>query len=425
MKPRPEGNIVPEPHRSLTYLKVFITSLSAALSLIVVAIFVFLYGRVDSQLSQRMREQAVAYHDLVMHARNWNYDYGGVYVLKRPGVEANSYLRRVGIDPDATVGGETFTIRNHAMMITEISRMSERHEGVRFRITSLRSINPDNAPDRLETEALERFEHLEEPVSRVEHPAGKPPVYRYLTPLKADRTCLECHRTQGYRFGSIVGAVSITIPIEAMIHEAKTSKILLVIAGLLVLILLIGVSYVLTWRLVRKLDSVQRRYVSLIATDELTRVRNRRSMLRRLDEECERSDRLGAPLSILLIDIDHFKKINDTFGHPFGDLVLRRVASQMKAGLRGYDILGRIGGEEFMIISPGVPLEDAVLLAERIRAQVEEMKVVDGNRECPVTISIGLATFSRGVTTPDLLMRRADEALYRAKGEGRNRVVAG
>jgi diguanylate cyclase (GGDEF)-like protein len=97
----------------------------------------------------------------------------------------------------------------------------------------------------------------------------------------------------------------------------------------------------------------------------------------------------------------------------------------LKAGLRRYDVLGRIGGEEFLIISPGAALEEATALAERLRAQVNTVTVIDGDKECSVTISIGVTSFSTMEGTPDILMRKADAALYRAKEQGRNRVVAG
>ena len=421
-----DKSIWPEPFRSFAYIKMYLTSLCTVLSLFVAAIFIFLYWRNDELVLQRMREQAVTYHDLIMHTRAWNSDYGGVYVLKRSDIESNIYLRSLGVNPDvAGEGGRTFTMRNHAIMINEISRMSEMKEGAKFRITSLRPIDPENAPDPFDKQALEKFERREGEFYRVEYPPGKPPVFRYLVPLKADQSCLDCHRTQGYKVGSIIGAVSITIPVENILSEARTSKILLIFAAVLVLALLIGISYFLSWRLVEKLESVQRRYAALISTDELTRLRNRRYVLRRLEEECERADRIGAPLSLMLIDLDHFKQINDTFGHPFGDQVLRRVAARMKSGLRRYDILGRIGGEEFLIISPGSTIEEATALAERIRDQIDTVKVVDGDKECSVTVSIGVTSFSTMEGTPDLLMRKADSALYRAKEQGRNRVVAG
>jgi len=415
-----------EPPRSLAYNKIFFTGICTIFLLFVAAIFVFLYARYDDLLLQRMREQAISYRDLVMYAKSWNQDYGGVYVLKRSNVESNIYLRRLGVNPDVTtVDGKIFTMRNHSIMLNEISRMSELQEGTRFRITSLKPIDPENAPDPFEKQALEKFERRDGEFSRIEYPPGKPPVFKYLAPLKADQGCLECHRTQGYTVGSIVGAVSITIPVATILREARTTKLLLIVAGILILILLIAVSYLLNWRLINKLGTIQRRYTILISTDELTRLRNRRYMLRRLEEECERADRLDSPLSILILDIDYFKQVNDTFGHPFGDQVLRRASARMKAALRRYDVVGRIGGEEFLIISPGATVEAALVLAERIRVQIEAMKVIDGENECSITVSIGVTSFSNMAGTPELIMRKVDAALYRAKEQGRNRVIAG
>ena len=214
------------------------------------------------------------------------------------------------------------------------------------------------------------------------------------------------------------------MPVEVILREARTARIRLVIAVFLVLALLTGVIWCLARRLVKKLDRLQRRYTALISTDELTRLRNRRYVMRRLEEECERADRLGAPLSILLIDLDHFKQVNDTFGHPFGDQALRQSATRMKETLRRYDVLGRIGGEEFLVISPGAPLEGAAILGERIRRQVESLRILDGDRESSVTVSIGVTSFSAEAKSPDILMRKADALLYRAKEQGRNRVVS-
>lgn len=418
-------NIWPEPFRSFAYIKMFLTSLCTVLTLFVVAIFVFLYWRTDELLTQRMREQAITYADLILHTKTWNYDYGGVYVQKRADTESNIYLRSLGINPDvAAEGGRTFTVRNHAMMVNEISRMSEMKDGTKFRITSLKPIDPENAPDTFERQTLEKFERRAGEFYRIENRDGRNPVFRYLIPFKADQTCLECHRTQGYKVGSIVGAVSIIMPVDTMIREARTSKILLIVAAVMILALLVGISYFLTWRLVDKLDTVQKRYNALITTDELTRLKNRRYVMKRLEDECERADRLGAPLSLISIDIDHFKQVNDTFGHPFGDQVLKRVAARMKVALRRYDVLGRIGGEEFLIISPGATQTEAVALAERIRTQVKEVKVVDGDRNCSVTISIGVTSFSALEGTAEVLLKKVDIALYQAKNQGRDQVVA-
>lgn len=135
------------------------------------------------------------------------------------------------------------------------------------------------------------------------------------------------------------------------------------------------------------------------------------------------ADRQHAPLSVLLIDLDHFKKINDTWGHRVGDDVLCKFVDIAKGALRDVDILGRIGGEEFAVMLPGTTLDDAKQIAERLRlAVMENMNRTD---ESPVglTVSIGVARLIHGESS-EMLIHRADEAMYLAKSTGRNRVEA-
>lgn len=165
-------------------------------------------------------------------------------------------------------------------------------------------------------------------------------------------------------------------------------------------------------------------------TDPLTGVNNRRYVDQRLLEEVGRTRRQGYALSCLYIDIDHFKKINDFAGHHSGDMVLREVAERIKAELRLSDALGRFGGEEFVALLIDAPLEDALVVAERIRASIagRPFLLVD-ERALEVTASIGVATLfslERTMTleaAAALLIDRADDALYKAKNSGRNRVV--
>jgi two-component system cell cycle response regulator len=165
-------------------------------------------------------------------------------------------------------------------------------------------------------------------------------------------------------------------------------------------------------------------------TDALTRVNNRRYIEHRLLEEIGRSDRHGHALSCMYIDIDHFKKINDTTGHQGGDEVLREVAARIKAELRLSDALGRFGGEEFIVLLADADSNDALNVAERIRASIADQALMLGCGDAlDVTVSIGIATLGesdRGKpieTIAQLLILSADRALYQAKAEGRNRVA--
>ncbi len=170
-----------------------------------------------------------------------------------------------------------------------------------------------------------------------------------------------------------------------------------------------------------KYDAIRRQVV----TDHLTRLYNRRYFMNRAGEEIERSLRQQAPLSVLMVDIDHFKDFNDTYGHATGDRVLQTVARAMQDALRTTDICARHGGEEFAMLLPNTPGENAYYVAERVR------RTLSGTRytglglppEVNITISVGVATCPRDATVLDELMELADKALYKAKADGRDMVV--
>ena len=158
-------------------------------------------------------------------------------------------------------------------------------------------------------------------------------------------------------------------------------------------------------------------------TDPLTAVRNRRYLIRRLQEQQSRYERRREVASVIMLDVDHFKQINDRYGHICGDQVLIALARQLEKAMRPTDILARYGGEEFCILLPMTDLDEAKVLAERLRQQVAKLAIA-----CPkvgeriqITISLGIATWRSGDSGQDII-RRADEALYRAKQKGRDRV---
>ncbi len=163
---------------------------------------------------------------------------------------------------------------------------------------------------------------------------------------------------------------------------------------------------------------------ALAATDGLTGLANRRVFLDRLGAEMSRARRYAGPLSLLLLDVDHFKKINDTHGHPGGDEVLREVARSLKGFARETDLICRYGGEEFAALLPNTDEGGARVLAERIRAGIEALAVTWETRTIPVRASFGVTTSEGEGDTAEALVTRADQALYAAKQGGRNRVVS-
>lgn len=178
-------------------------------------------------------------------------------------------------------------------------------------------------------------------------------------------------------------------------------------------------------RIGERIINLERRILDLAATDPLTGVLNRRAFMERLEQEIERSRRGNTPISLIMADIDYFKRVNDRYGHQDGDIVLQRFVDQLTTSLRAYDFTARYGGEEFFVCLPGADGSQAGIVAERLRKRVEEMEVVfpDGSRSIRITASFGVASFlPEPQESIDSLIKRADEAMYRAKNEGKNRV---
>jgi diguanylate cyclase (GGDEF)-like protein len=178
--------------------------------------------------------------------------------------------------------------------------------------------------------------------------------------------------------------------------------------------------------MVRRLREGRAELERLSVTDELTGLANRRRLMAELDRELRRSDRHGHPFALLMLDVDRFKHFNDTWGHPAGDAVLKRLANTARECVRDVDTVARYGGEEFMVILPETPAAEAARVAERIRAGTEKDRFTPegGNAELNVTVSVGYAVFPEHAGTPDSLIEAADQALYRSKKAGRNRVTA-
>lgn len=175
----------------------------------------------------------------------------------------------------------------------------------------------------------------------------------------------------------------------------------------------------------RTLVRVQEQLSHEASHDALTGILNRRAALEDLERELVRGGRNGQPVSVILCDVDHFKSINDTYGHPAGDDVLRALPARLTQALRSYDRVGRYGGEEFLIVLSNCPEPAAMNAAERIRRSLESKPIVACQQELRVTLSLGVACSASaeggGVS---VLIRAADRALYRAKRAGRNRVAA-
>ncbi len=169
-------------------------------------------------------------------------------------------------------------------------------------------------------------------------------------------------------------------------------------------------------------ESFQKKMYDAALRDPLTKAYNKKFFIDQLNTEISYTLRHKSPLTLVLFDLDHFKRINDTYGHVAGDTVLVRLSELVHEMLRQEDVFARYGGEEFVIILRGIGLEDAGVLAERIRVAVEELKFMSGGQRLPVSVSVGVAAHHASMKDPMELVEHADEAMYAAKQGGRNRV---
>jgi len=187
--------------------------------------------------------------------------------------------------------------------------------------------------------------------------------------------------------------------------------------------LALGLFYAVVRKRGQRVEELLKRLRSEAETDVLTKLLTRRALMRSLEAEMERSRREETALSMIMLDLDRFKRLNDEHGHLGGDAVLREVSRRIRSSLRSYDQVGRYGGEEILVLLPGTPLEEALAIGERIRRLIGDEPVSLPDGPASVTLSGGVARFLPGESL-SAWIDRADVLLYRAKAEGRNRVLA-
>ena len=235
-----------------------------------------------------------------------------------------------------------------------------------------------------------------------------------------------------YRFAWLAISLALTLMVQrraaslVVLIEQGGSQFTSALVGLLISILmLIGVLGLRA--LFAHMRRQERELVRLATTDALTQTHNRRHVLELAQQELVRQKRTGRPLALLVLDLDHFKRVNDTHGHATGDAVLTHFARACQESLRAMDILGRLGGEEFLIVLPETDEAQAVVSCERLRAQIGLLEIPGPSGPVNITASIGIAVASQRATDAASaladLMHQADTAMYAAKTAGRNRCM--
>lgn len=407
---------------------------------------------IDQRFTEHNEAEINAFLERDFALRAWILDNGGIYVRKSEKVQANPLLAHVPESVVLTPSGKRLVLLNgaYAMRLLAEEYNKNNPEGITVRATSLRPKRPESTPDQWERQALTDFQDsgLREVTGREQ--VGGHTYLRSMVPLYARDYCLKCHNDKGYYVGDLIGGLSIKQPLDKKL-ERQALEVRQTVFQFGV-IWLVGVVALLVSRrelqkrsrardvaemgMKKAFDEMEQRVLERTAelsetaqklqamalTDGLTGLHNRRYFLELLQAECQRSARHGNALSLLMMDLDHFKQINDAHGHPVGDKALKAFAHCLGEAVRTEDRAGRLGGEEFGVILPETTLNQALVLAERIRVAVAALRLPGSANQARLTVSIGAAQLQRRTESVESLLKRADEMLYLAKNKGRNRT---
>jgi diguanylate cyclase (GGDEF)-like protein len=371
------------------------------------------YSQADAAL-----QKDLAYRSVVAEA-------GGVYVPIGKGVEPNPYLAHLPHRDIVTAEGLQLTLVNSSYFVRLAHDQEARSDdtGIRGHVTSQHLLRQENRPDEWEAQALEAF-HLGAREQSGYSERNGLPYFRLMRPRFASESCFSCHTDTPLAVGDVLGGLSVAVPLAPL--EASADHHTRIIAaghGLLWLFGLGGLTYAH-----RRLAKQQRRLLHIAYHDDLTDLPNRSCLMESLHPIMRDAVRLDQHGAVILLDLDRFKNINDSLGHPVGDALLRETAKRIVHELPQDAILARIGGDEFVVLLPylgndaEIALTRAHAVARRIKSSLARIyHVMD--YELHVTTSIGVVIFPEQGENAEEILRHADAAMYQAKSDGRNGIA--
>ncbi|MFV0349040.1 MAG: diguanylate cyclase [Halodesulfovibrio sp.] len=401
----------------------FILCLCIVVGAVLIALFASFIHHDRQLLNRELVVRGRMYFHSMLTMHRWNADYGGVYVEFKGDPAANPHrLNSYFIGVDGTV----LVKHDPALMAGEISQILDDAGLLRVSITSLKPKNPANQPDEFERKGLQGFADHEFSELFGEYEDNGSTRFRYMAPLYVEQSCLLCHGMQGYVIGDIRGGMRVDYDITELRQEELRQALQLAGGGSAILVILLGALYTVTRCMQRKLQKTHQAMELMAITDELTGLFNRRYAFRTLTNELMLASRHGTPFGCLMLDIDYFKTVNDTYGHPAGDKVLKDMADIIRGSSRETDVVARFGGEEFMVILSHTGPDGVYAAAEKVRQAVQAFAFhTDKGKELRLTISIGCCSVGfdgEGPLTTEGVIAAADNGLYKAKHAGRNRV---
>ena len=388
----------------------------AAWTLLIFFFFWWVNSREDKQVFRNYLVQAEALFQQVVDMRSWNSSQGGVYVKVDDKTRPNPYLG-VPYRDIVTEDGQVYTLINSAFMIRQLAEVGESRHSYKIHITSLTPLRPENKPSKWEETALKTFEDGAFVKSELIQGEEGDKHFIYMKPLTMEESCLTCHRQQGYNVGDIRGGISVSFPADTYLAAREAFRYQSLGALGIIWLLGMGMFIVVSLYMEEKNQEVEK-YRSLALLDDLTGLNNRRAFVALVGNQLETAERFSEKALLLFIDIDGMKNINDNFSHYEGDHALRQIGDALLSSVRGSDVVGRYGGDEFVVFLPKSSLEHRELTLIRILHNVES-KNTQITKDYTLSVSFGVAEFDPlAPVSLEKLISIADKDLYSDKKNG-------
>ena len=404
-----------------------------------------LYAISQNKLESARIDARSAFEDTIVYMQ-WNTGHGGVYVEETDMTQPNPYLTTVKEKVITTTNtNRRLTLINPATMIREVNELSRKRNGTLTKLSSLNPINQQNSPDAWEEKALLGFRSGVKEFSTL-YTISSADHMRLIKPLIAEKPCLTCHNMNGIKEGDIIGGLSVTVSMAPLTAAKLHSTYSLILAHSVIWFFGLFGLHFMTKRFNRsevmrlkaelelrkhtgKLEEmVRERTTELVHKslalehqtlhDGLTGLPNRSLLIERALQSLQFAKRDEFPCSLLMLDLNHFKEVNDALGHHVGDMLLQEVASRLRRSLRSTDTLARLGGDEFAIVMPKLGKKQ-VEVVTRILLDLLRKPFEIARKKLYIGASIGIAFYPEHGDNTSQLMQKADVAMYHAK---RNRL---